>query len=60
MIPASAWNPPDDSDRRGCSGARRPAAAGGSAGPDQDVVDGSYEDFLRRFEQESGGDATTS
>jgi hypothetical protein len=34
--------------------------AGGPAGPDQDVVDGSYEDFLRRFEQGSGGDATTS
>ncbi len=34
--------------------------AGDPAGPDQDVVDGSYEDFLRRFEQGSGGDATTS
>ena len=36
------------------------AAAGGPTGPDQDVVDGSYVDFLRRFEQESGGDTTTS
>lgn len=36
------------------------AAAGRPTGPDQDAVDGSYEDFLRRFEQESGGDATTS
>jgi hypothetical protein len=43
------------------AGARpEPAAAGGPAGPDQEVVDGSYEDFLRRVEQESGGDATTS
>ena len=44
----------------GAAGRRGSAAAGGPAGPDQDVVDGSYEDFLRRFEQGSGGDATTS
>ena len=51
--------PPRDSDA-GAGARMGPAAAGGPAGPDQDVVDGSYEDFLRRFEQESGGDATTS
>ena len=28
-----------------------------SAGPDLDLVDDAYEDFLRRFEQEAGGEA---
>ncbi len=32
-----------------------PAAEGGPAGPDKDLVDDAYEVFLRRFEQESGG-----
>jgi len=51
--------PARDSDA-GAGARPGPAAAGGPADPDQDVVDGSYEEFLRRFEQESGGDATTS
>jgi hypothetical protein len=33
------------------------ALAGGPAAPDQDLVDGAYEGFLHRFEQEAGGGA---
>jgi hypothetical protein len=44
----------------GDGGRPGPAAADGPAGPDQDVVDDSYEGFLRRFEQGSGGDEATS
>ena len=32
-----------------------PAAEGSPASPDQGVVDDAYKDFLRRFEQDSGG-----
>ncbi len=34
-----------------------PATGGRPAGPDQDLVDGAYDDFLRRFEREAGGGA---
>lgn len=50
----------DDGEIAGLAGGRESGpAAGGPSGPDQGIVDDSYDDFLRRFEQESGGDATT-
>ncbi len=37
------------------TGGRGPSAEGRPAGPDKELVDDAYEDFLRRYEEESGG-----
>jgi hypothetical protein len=42
------------------TGGATPAGAPGVVGPDQGLVDDAYDDFLRRFEQESGGESSAS
>jgi hypothetical protein len=60
----------DDGEPAGTSEAAEPAVPSGNAaagpagprtaGPDQAIVDDTYDDFLRRFEQESGGEPSSS
>jgi hypothetical protein len=60
----------DDGEPAGTSEAAEPAVPGGNAAagpagsptaaPDQAIVDDTYDDFLRRFEQESGGEPSSS
>ena len=60
----------DDAQPAGTSEAAGPAVPSGNAaagpagprtaGPDQALVDDTYDDFLRRFEQESGGEPSSS
>ena len=48
-------------DDGGQAAASDPAAgAPGAAGPDQGMVDDAYEDFRRRFDEESGGESSPS
>lgn len=46
---------PAAADDQGAGGTAEPQAA-----PDQGLVDDAYDDFLRRFEQESGGESSSS
>ena len=60
----------DDGQPAGTGEAAEPAVPSGNAaagpagprtaGPDQALVDDTYDDFLRRFEQESGGEPSSS
>ena len=58
--PAEGERPAGGSGPAVTAGDATPDGAPGVVGPDQGLVDDAYDDFLRRFEQESGGEPSAS